>query len=294
MSPRRAAHWPHTVTLAPSRRVSRSSASGTACGRSTSSARPGTAMKVASPVSQRLTSTPAARAVAATVNPWLSRSRASVPQVTLTTREVAGESIDCSVWSSPSTPPSTQTLAPARLAGRPLGGGRARRLPDDRVAAVRPGDRLQRTTAGRSWSGARGPGCSTTTATRCARSRPRSASGAPVPAGPDGTNVELLLSHPTGFVEMYAGVAEPAKVELRTDGVMRSPDGQGVHRRPPDVRQRQQQPALGHGHGRDGRAARSRTCRRSSSASSDPVRAARCTAPAPLGAGAQGVTKTST
>ena len=28
---------------------------------------------------------------------------------------------------------------------------------------------------------------------------------------------------PTGFVEMYAGVADPAKVELRTDGVMRSP-----------------------------------------------------------------------
>lgn len=39
----------------------------------------------------------------------------------------------------------------------------------------------------------------------------------------DGTNVELLLAHPTGFVEMYAGRAEPAKVELRTDGVMRSP-----------------------------------------------------------------------
>ncbi len=45
----------------------------------------------------------------------------------------------------------------------------------------------------------------------------------PQPTAPDGTNVELLLTHPTGFVEMYAGVAEPAKVELRTDGVMRSP-----------------------------------------------------------------------
>jgi hypothetical protein len=40
----------------------------------------------------------------------------------------------------------------------------------------------------------------------------------------DGTNVELLLTHPTGFVEMYAGTAEPAKVEIATDGVMRSPD----------------------------------------------------------------------
>jgi nitrobindin-like protein len=46
----------------------------------------------------------------------------------------------------------------------------------------------------------------------------------PVPTAPDGTNVELLLCHPTGFVEMYAGVAEPAKVQLRTDGVIRSPD----------------------------------------------------------------------
>lgn len=45
----------------------------------------------------------------------------------------------------------------------------------------------------------------------------------PVEASQDGTNVELLLTHPTGIVEMYAGHAEPARVELRTDGVMRSP-----------------------------------------------------------------------
>jgi THAP4-like, heme-binding beta-barrel domain len=44
-----------------------------------------------------------------------------------------------------------------------------------------------------------------------------------VPPAADGTNVELLLTHPTGIVEMYAGTAEPAKVELRTDGVLRSP-----------------------------------------------------------------------
>lgn len=35
--------------------------------------------------------------------------------------------------------------------------------------------------------------------------------------------VELLLTHPTGIVEMYVGTTSPAKVELRTDGVMRSP-----------------------------------------------------------------------
>ena len=35
--------------------------------------------------------------------------------------------------------------------------------------------------------------------------------------------VELLLVHPTGIVEMYVGTAEPAKIQLRTDAVVRSP-----------------------------------------------------------------------
>jgi len=35
--------------------------------------------------------------------------------------------------------------------------------------------------------------------------------------------VELLLAHPTGIIEMYHGTVEPAKIELRTDGVLRSP-----------------------------------------------------------------------
>jgi hypothetical protein len=39
----------------------------------------------------------------------------------------------------------------------------------------------------------------------------------------DGGEVELLLTHPTGIVELYFGKAEPAKIELRTDGVLRSP-----------------------------------------------------------------------
>lgn len=34
--------------------------------------------------------------------------------------------------------------------------------------------------------------------------------------------VELLLTHPTGIVEMYIGTIEPAKIQLRTDAVVRS------------------------------------------------------------------------
>lgn len=39
---------------------------------------------------------------------------------------------------------------------------------------------------------------------------------------PDG-EVELLLVHPTGILEMYYGTVEPAKIRFKTDSVMRSP-----------------------------------------------------------------------
>jgi len=39
---------------------------------------------------------------------------------------------------------------------------------------------------------------------------------------PDG-QVEFLLSHPSGIIEMYVGSTSPAKIEVRTDGVLRSP-----------------------------------------------------------------------
>ena len=41
--------------------------------------------------------------------------------------------------------------------------------------------------------------------------------------GEGGTDVELLLTHPTGILEMYYGTMEPAKIQLATDSVVRSP-----------------------------------------------------------------------
>lgn len=35
--------------------------------------------------------------------------------------------------------------------------------------------------------------------------------------------VELLLTHPTGILEMYYGTVEPGRIQLQTDGVIRSP-----------------------------------------------------------------------
>lgn len=43
----------------------------------------------------------------------------------------------------------------------------------------------------------------------------------------EGGEVELLLAHPTGVVEMYFGTAGAGKIELRTDGVIRSPAATG-------------------------------------------------------------------
>lgn len=41
-----------------------------------------------------------------------------------------------------------------------------------------------------------------------------------------GDEVELVLAHAGGVVEMYYGTTAPAKVELRTDGVLRSPQAE--------------------------------------------------------------------
>ena len=40
---------------------------------------------------------------------------------------------------------------------------------------------------------------------------------------PEEGTAELLLTHPTGIVEMYYGTIEPARLTLQTDAVVRSP-----------------------------------------------------------------------
>ena len=42
--------------------------------------------------------------------------------------------------------------------------------------------------------------------------------------GNDAKEVELVLAHSSGIVELYYGTMEPARVEIRTDSVVRSPD----------------------------------------------------------------------
>ncbi|MCA0437955.1 MAG: FABP family protein [Austwickia sp.] len=43
--------------------------------------------------------------------------------------------------------------------------------------------------------------------------------------------IELLLTHPTGIVEMYVGAKDPVRpaVQLRTDSVMRSPEAKAYN-----------------------------------------------------------------
>lgn len=45
-------------------------------------------------------------------------------------------------------------------------------------------------------------------------------------AGVDGTEVELLLAHPTGYLEMFVGRAHAGKIEVATDVVARSPSAE--------------------------------------------------------------------
>ena len=62
--------------------------------------------------------------------------------------------------------------------------------------------------------------------------------------------VELLLAHPTGIVELYYGKAEPAKIELRTDGVLRSPHAKEYNAATRLYGLVNSNLHVGHGHGR--------------------------------------------
>ena len=54
---------------------------------------------------------------------------------------------------------------------------------------------------------------------------------------PEGA-IEVLLTHPTGYAEIYYGTVEGAKIELATDAVARTTVRQGVSRRAPALRPR--------------------------------------------------------
>ena len=68
----------------------------------------------------------------------------------------------------------------------------------------------------------------------------------------DGREVELLLAHPTGILELYYGTMEPAKIQLKTDSVVRSPLAKEYNAGVPALRARRVPAVLGHGHGGDG------------------------------------------
>ena len=73
-------------------------------------------------------------------------------------------------------------------------------------------------TAVRSCTTSAAPGCSTTTATTSARSPLETGFFRPQPEGA----IEVLLTHPTGYAEIYYGTVEGAKIELATDAVART------------------------------------------------------------------------
>ncbi|MFC7326415.1 FABP family protein [Marinactinospora rubrisoli] len=63
------------------------------------------------------------------------------------------------------------------------------------------------------------------------RVRPRAEEGAAEAAAPEGAgtvHVEVLISHPEGFTEVYLGNIFASRVELSTDAVLRTETGRGV------------------------------------------------------------------
>src|SRR5665647_505677 len=98
--PRRAAHCVHRVTVPSPSTTSSRSANGVACGSTMSPARPGRASQLASPLSQRDTSTPAAmRTLVISVTSGVDRPEACNQALTVAAAAVAA-GVEVSLWLS--------------------------------------------------------------------------------------------------------------------------------------------------------------------------------------------------
>ena len=113
------------------------------------------------------------------------------------------------------------TRKPFRPSPGSSGAGRGRRrgLPDHRLGPLRPGDRGDARRTGflkwesRAWI---------LDSENGAQVRPAAVESGfwrPLESG----EVELLLAHPSGILELYYGMMEPARIQLKTDGVLRAP-----------------------------------------------------------------------
>ena len=218
---RRAAHWVQTVSRPPDEHGVAQLDERAASAARTASARPGTAIQLASPVSQRDTSTPLATAVAATVKACERRSGASVPAVTLTTRERAGCPWDQATIGrmfnlDQDIPEPLRPLA--WLIGRWEGAGV---VGYPTIESAHFGQEIEVTHDGRGflkWE-SRAWILDSENGAKVRPAAVESGFWRPLENG----EVELLLAHPTGILELYYGTIEPAKIQLKTDSVLRPP-----------------------------------------------------------------------
>ena len=224
------------------------SASGAASGSANSSARPGRRTTRPRRSATGDTSAPAATAVAATVNAWLQRSASSAPQVTLTT---SGRAMRHDSRLGPMPFELPDNLHPdcgpvAWLLGTWRGNGHG---DYPTIEPFQFGQELIFTHDGR-------PFFHYMSRAWIVDENGEKVRDAAIETGflrcrPEG-KVELLLTHNTGFVEIWYGTrrGRQARAGHRRGGPHR--DRQGVRRRQAALRQRRGRPALRLRHGRDG------------------------------------------
>ena len=172
-------------------------------------------------MSQSETSTPLATAVAATVKACERRSGASVPVVTLTTSERAGSPCDQATIErmfnlDQDIPEPLRPLA--WLIGRWEGAGV---VGYPTIESAHFGQEVEVTHDGRGflkWE-SRAWILDSENGAKVRQAAVESGFWRPLENG----EVELLLVHPTGILELYYGKIEPAKIQLKTDGVLRAP-----------------------------------------------------------------------